>query len=72
MIIFADSQSYSFLDHKSIVSRLEYEIVIVEDNSPDGTLHAAQEMKRLYGSEKILIISRAGKLGLGSAYIVSW
>jgi dolichol-phosphate mannosyltransferase len=51
-------------------SGLDYEIVIVEDNSPDGTLQAAQEMKRIYGDSKILIISRPGKLGLGSAYIV--
>lgn len=52
-------------------SKLDYEIVIVEDNSPDGTLQAAKEMKRIYGDSRILIISRPGKLGLGSAYIVS-
>ena len=42
----------------------------MEDNSPDGTLQAAQEMKKIFGDSKILIISRPGKLGLGSAYIV--
>ena len=39
----------------------------MEDNSPDGTLAVAQELKRIYG--KIEIVSRPAKLGLGSAYI---
>lgn len=40
----------------------------MEDNSPDGTLQVAQKIAKLYGEEKILILSRPGKLGLGSAY----
>ena len=51
-----------------INSNLEYEIIIVEDNSPDGTLQVAQKIATLYGEDKILILSRPGKLGLGSAY----
>jgi dolichol-phosphate mannosyltransferase len=52
-------------------SALDYEIVIVEDNSPDGTLEIAEEMKEMYGEGKIIVLSREGKLGLGSAYMVS-
>ena len=44
-------------------------MVIVEDNSPDGTLQVAEKLKEIYGKEKIIIISRPGKLGLGSAYM---
>ena len=40
----------------------------MEDNSPDGTLQVAQKISKLYGEDKILILSRPGKLGLGSAY----
>lgn len=43
----------------------------MEDNSPDGTLEVAEEMKKIYGESKIIILSRKGKLGLGSAYMVS-
>jgi dolichol-phosphate mannosyltransferase len=45
-----------------------FHILIVEDNSPDGT---AQIVKRLMDEfpEKIFIKERKGKLGLGTAYI---
>ena len=49
--------------------RLEYEIIIVEDNSPDGTLEVANQLKQLYGAQRIIILSRPGKMGLGSAYM---
>jgi dolichol-phosphate mannosyltransferase len=48
---------------------VEYEIVIVEDNSPDGTLAVAQALRDVYGANHVTIISRPGKLGLGSAYM---
>jgi dolichol-phosphate mannosyltransferase len=46
----------------------DFHLLIVEDNSPDGT---AQIVKRLITefSEKLHIMERAGKLGLGTAYI---
>lgn len=50
-------------------NQLEYEIVIVEDNSPDGTLEVAKELKKVYGDSRIVILSRPGKMGLGSAYM---
>jgi dolichol-phosphate mannosyltransferase len=50
-------------------NNIKYEVVIVEDNSPDGTLEVARKLQRLYGSDRITIRSRPGKLGLGSAYM---
>jgi dolichol-phosphate mannosyltransferase len=41
----------------------------VEDNSPDGTLDVAKRLESIFGNEKIKILSRPGKMGLGSAYI---
>eukprot|EP01132_Coremiostelium_polycephalum_P001938 gene1938-2373_t len=46
-----------------------YEVVIVEDNSPDGTLQIAQQLQKIYGTDKIKILPRPGKMGLGSAYM---
>ena len=41
----------------------------MEDNSPDGTLAIANKLQEVYGPNKIVVLSRPGKLGLGSAYI---
>lgn len=42
------------------------EIIIVDDNSPDGTGAVAEELKNNY---PVRVIHRSGKLGLGSAVI---
>lgn len=47
----------------------EWEIVIVDDNSPDGTGRVSEQLQKIYGEERIVLRPRAGKLGLGSAYI---
>ena len=50
-------------------SKLNMEIVIVDDNSPDGTQDVVKELQKIYGEDKILLHARPGKLGLGSAYM---
>jgi dolichol-phosphate mannosyltransferase len=45
---------------------LEGEIVIVDDNSPDGTGDVAEELAK---ERTITVVHRAGKLGLGTAVI---
>lgn len=47
---------------------LHWEVVIVDDNSPDGTQEVAKQLARIYG-ESIVLRPRAGKLGLGTAYV---
>ncbi len=44
----------------------DLQILIVDDNSPDGTGAIADELAA--GSDRISVIHRPGKLGLGSAY----
>ena len=45
------------------------EVIIVDDNSPDGTQDRVKDLQRIYGSDSVVLAARAGKLGLGSAYI---
>ncbi|KAF7248854.1 Dolichol-phosphate mannosyltransferase subunit 1, partial [Varanus komodoensis] len=47
----------------------EFEIIIIDDGSPDGTQEVAEQLIKIYGSDKILLRPRAKKLGLGTAYI---
>lgn len=47
---------------------LNYEIIIVDDNSPDGTQTIARQLAALYGPDHIVLRPRAGKLGLGYVY----
>lgn len=47
---------------------LNFEIIVIEDGSPDGTLEVAQQLQDIYGSDKIVILNRGKKLGLGTAY----
>ena len=48
---------------------LDFEIIVIDDGSPDGTLDAAKQLQSIYGAEKIVLRPRAKKLGLGTAYV---
>lgn len=50
-------------------SELAYEIIVIDDGSPDGTLNMAKQLQRVYGDDKIVLKPREKKLGLGTAYI---
>lgn len=50
-------------------SHLNYEIIIIDDASPDGTLDVAKDLQKIYGEKKIVLRPREAKLGLGTAYI---
>jgi len=48
---------------------IDYEIIVIDDGSPDGTLEVAKQLESIYGADKIVLRPRAKKLGLGTAYI---
>jgi len=48
---------------------LELELVVVDDNSPDGTGRVADELAKLH---RMQVIHRAGKLGLGTAVVAGF
>lgn len=46
----------------------EFDVVIVEDNSPDGTAEIVRNLMKEFPS-RLMMEERKGKLGLGTAYI---
>ena len=48
-----------------------FDLLIVDDGSPDGTANIVRERQKTYG-ERLFMIERSGKLGLGTAYIAGF
>lgn len=49
----------------------EFHILVVDDNSPDGTAKIVKGLQKEYG-EKLHLLERPGKQGLGTAYIAGF
>lgn len=47
-----------------------FNVLIVDDNSPDGTAKLVKEMQKT--EPRIHLIERAGKMGLGTAYVAGF
>lgn len=47
-------------------SGYDYEVIVIDDNSPDGTLQVAEQLQQIYGADKIVLRPRKAKLGLGN------
>lgn len=44
-------------------------VIVVDDNSPDGTGDIAEKLADQYGRDRLAVVHRAGKEGLGRAYV---
>jgi dolichol-phosphate mannosyltransferase len=44
-------------------------ILVADDNSPDGTGKIADELVQKYGADRMSVVHRPGKHGLGRAYV---
>ena len=49
----------------------EFDVLIIDDGSPDGTAFIVKSLQREF-ADKLHLIERAGKLGLGTAYITGF
>ena len=49
--------------------RLDWEVIVIDDNSPDRTDQVARELQNVYGEDKVVLKPRKAKLGLGTAYV---
>jgi dolichol-phosphate mannosyltransferase len=47
---------------------LDYHVLVVDDNSPDGTASIVRDLQKEF-PDKLFLEERTGKLGLGTAYI---
>lgn len=57
------------LDKTLKESELDWEVIIVDDNSPDGTQEVALKLIDIFGQLHVQLRARPGKLGLGTAYV---
>lgn len=49
----------------------QFDILIVDDNSPDGTAQVVKDLQKEHG-QRIHLIERSGKMGLGTAYVTGF
>lgn len=50
----------------------DFDILIIDDGSPDGTAKIVHSLMESEFSDRLFIIERSGKLGLGTAYITGF
>jgi dolichol-phosphate mannosyltransferase len=55
--------------HDTVIS-----VLVVDDNSPDGTADLVRQMQKpeQFGPEKVHLMQRMGKMGLGTAYVAGF
>jgi dolichol-phosphate mannosyltransferase len=57
--------------HRVMRDDLNFDLLIVDDGSPDGTASLVKQLQADY-PERLHLIEREGKLGLGTAYIAGF
>ncbi len=51
---------------------LEFHVLIIDDNSPDGTAQIVKELQQEKYANRLFLVERAGKQGLGTAYLAGF
>ncbi|WP_018108984.1 polyprenol monophosphomannose synthase [Bacteroides propionicifaciens] len=49
----------------------QFDILVIDDNSPDGTASIVEKLRKEFNN-RLYMIERTGKLGLGTAYITGF
>jgi dolichol-phosphate mannosyltransferase len=62
------------LAQQSMCGDIELNVLVVDDNSPDGTADVVRDMQQTehLGPRKVRLITRMGKMGLGTAYVAGF
>jgi dolichol-phosphate mannosyltransferase len=54
--------------HKVLSLPFPFDLLIIDDSSPDGTGQIVQNLQQYY-PDRLFLLTRSGKMGLGTAYI---
>jgi dolichol-phosphate mannosyltransferase len=65
---FNERENIREIVHAVMSLKVPFELLIIDDGSPDGTADLVKELQTTY-SGKLHLIEREGKMGLGTAYI---
>lgn len=49
----------------------KFDLLIIDDGSPDGTASVVREQQKVY-ADRLHLVERSGKLGLGTAYLTGF
>ncbi len=66
-----EKENIARMIHKVFSLPKDFHLLIVEDNSPDGTAAIIKSLMPQY-ENRLFILERSGKLGLGTAYIAGF
>ena len=64
-------ENIELLLHDIISLQQDFDVLVVDDNSPDGTSAVVEKLIEVY-PETLFLIKRTSKLGLGTAYITGF
>jgi dolichol-phosphate mannosyltransferase len=65
-----ESENISSLIPRILEQDRMFEVLVVDDNSPDGTAQLVRTLQK--GNDRIHLIERPSKLGLGTAYVAGF
>jgi len=62
------------LSQQPLCGDVSLSVLVVDDNSPDGTSDVVRSLQQSdsHGADKVHLLSRAGKMGLGTAYVAGF
>ncbi len=65
---YKEKENISKIIRKVFSLEKDFHILIIDDNSPDGTADIVKHLQQEFANQ-LFLIERAGKLGLGTAYV---
>lgn len=66
-----EKENIAQIIHKVFSLAGDFNILIIDDNSPDGTALIIKQLVSIY-ENRLFLIERTGKLGLGTAYLTGF